>query len=102
LRRILTYVDRNKLRASVVGSYEAIRSLRARVEATRAREQAADETLELVQARFDAGDAIQLEVLEAAREVAEARAGTVASIIAYNQTQHLLYYQVNGAAWGGQ
>lgn len=88
------------IRAQVVRALENVRSLRGSIAASRAREAGARETLELVRARFEAGDAIQLEVLEAAREAAVARASVVNAVLSYNQAQHLLFYQVNGSAWG--
>ncbi len=82
----------------VIRTREEIRSLRTRIEAARARVEASTEALALVQARFQAGDAIQLEVLAAITEIADSRAELVRAIIAYNQAQHLLHYQVYGAA----
>ena len=104
-RRIGAALEREKLedivRAEVLDSWQRASSLRARIEASRQRVEAAKETQDLVQARFDAGDAIQLEVLEAAREHADARAMLVDAIVGYNQNQHLLFYRVRGSAWTG-
>lgn len=83
----------------VLRTFEDVRSLRASIASAQVRQQAATETFDLVQARFDAGDAIQLEVLEAARDRAEARAGLITATIEYNRAQHLLHYQVYGRAW---
>ena len=88
-----------RITGEVTRTYEDIQSLRGCIAAARARQQAAAETRELVQARFDAGDAIQLEVLEAARKAATARAAVITAITDYNRAQHLLHYQVFESAW---
>jgi outer membrane protein TolC len=102
-RSISAALEREKLedivRAEVLDSWHRASSLLARIDASRQRVQAAKETQNLVQARFEAGDAIQLEVLEAVREHASARAMLVDAIVGYNQNQHLLFYRVRGAAW---
>ena len=81
----------------VVRLQDEVRSLRSRIDAARARVEAAREAADLVAARFQAGDAIQLEVLEASREDAESRAELIQAVIGYNQAQHLLHYHVSGA-----
>jgi outer membrane protein TolC len=86
----------------VIRIRDEARSLSSRISAASSRVEAAREALELVRARFQAGDAIQLEVLESAREAAEARAELIAAIIEFNQLQHLFYYQVRGDAWSGR
>jgi len=83
----------------VVRGWTRSKNLMGRIEATRKGIEAAEETLELVEARFEAGDAIQLEVLEAIRAVAAARAALIDTTVTYNQTQHLLHYRVRGGAW---
>lgn len=88
-----------RIAGEVTRNYEDVQSLRASIDAARTRQQAATETRELVEARFGAGDAIQLEVLEAAREASAARAAVITAITDYNRTQHLLHYQVFGSAW---
>jgi outer membrane protein TolC len=82
----------------VLGTFEELQSLRSRLVAARARVEAAQEARELAAASFQAGDAIQLEVLEAASVLAEARAELVAAVIEYNQAQHALHYQVYGSS----
>jgi outer membrane protein TolC len=92
-----------QLHDSIVGqiitTWERVESLRAGLETARSRVEASSQALELVQARFDAQDALQIEVFEAMQEVEQARAEMIAAIIDYNKTQHLLHYQVFGAAW---
>ncbi|MBI4603468.1 MAG: TolC family protein [Planctomycetes bacterium] len=87
---------------AVIRTRDEARSLRSRLEAARSRVEAAREAMDLVTARHQAGDAIQLEVLEAARELSEARSGHLEAVIRFNQTQHLLFYQVHGSAWLGR
>ena len=90
---------REQLSAEVVVGWERSKSLLGRIEAATKGVAAAAETLKLVEARFEAGDVIQLEVLEAIRAVAAARAVLIDTVVFYNQTQHLLYYRVRGASW---
>jgi len=91
---------REILSAEVVTGSIRSRSLLGRIAAARQGVEAAEETLKLIQARFEAGDVIQLEVLEAIRAVAAARAALVDTVVTYNQIQHLLHYRVRGSAWG--
>ena len=91
---------REKVVGQVIRSWERVRSLRAGIDAASARVEASREALDLVRVRFSANDAIQLEILEALSELAESRAAIIQAIIEYNKVQHLLHYQVHGAAWG--
>ncbi|MGH9360622.1 MAG: TolC family protein, partial [Thermoanaerobaculia bacterium] len=86
----------------VIRTRDEARSLRSRISAARSRVEAAREAMDLVGSRFQAGDAIQLEFLDAAREMAESRAELIRAIIAFNQAQHLFYYQVRGDSWSGR
>ena len=90
---------RELVSGEVVRGWARSKSLLGRITAARKGIQAAEETLKLVEARFEAGDAIQLEVLEAIRAVAAARAALIDTIVTYNQTQHLLHYRVRGSSW---
>jgi len=90
---------RDRVSAEVVRGWTRSKNLLGRIEATRKGIEAAEETLKLVEARFEAGDAIQLEVLEAIRAVAAARAALIDTTVSYNQTQHLLHYRVRGGSW---
>jgi outer membrane protein TolC len=90
---------RDLVNADVVRGWTRSKNLLGRIEATRKGIEAAEETLKLVEARFEAGDAIQLEVLEAIRAVAAARAALIDTTVSYNQTQHLLHYRVRGGSW---
>ena len=90
---------RDLVNAEVVRGWTRSKNLLGRIEATRKGIEAAEETLKLVEARFEAGDAIQLEVLEAIRAVAAARAALIDTTVSYNQTQHLLHYRVRGGSW---
>lgn len=91
---------REILSAEVVTGSIRSKSLLGRIDAAGEGVEAAEETLKLIEDRFEAGDAIQLEVLEAIRSVAAARAALIDTIVTYNQTQHLLHYRVQGSAWG--
>ncbi len=90
---------RDLVSGEVVRGWTRSKNLLGRIEATRKGIEAAEETLKLVEARFEAGDAIQLEVLEAIRAVAAARAALIDTTVSYNQTQHLLHYRVRGGSW---
>ena len=89
----------DQIAGQVLSNWERIQSLKARLEAARFRVEAASETLDLVQVRFDAQDALQIELFEARQGLEFARAEIIAAIVEYNQAQHLLHYQVFGEAW---
>ncbi|MCZ6792895.1 MAG: TolC family protein, partial [Planctomycetota bacterium] len=90
---------RERVVGQVIRSWEQVRSLRARIGAADSEVRAASTALELVRDRLASGDAIQLEILEAIQEVAASRAALVNAIVEYGKAQHVLYYQVHGAAW---
>jgi len=90
---------REEIVGEVIRTWETIGSLRASIDAAHSRVRASRETAELVQARYESGDAIQLEILEAQRDDAESRAALVHAIIEYSKAQNLLHYQVYGATW---
>ncbi|MGQ9588856.1 MAG: TolC family protein [Planctomycetota bacterium] len=84
----------------VIRARDEAKGLRARIAAARSRVVAAGEALDLVTARFRAGDAILLEILDAGRELAESREELVGAVIHFNQTQHHLHFLVHGRASG--
>jgi len=90
---------REEIAGEVIRTWETISSLRASIDAAHSRVEASREAAELVEARYQSGDAIQLEILEAQRDDAESRAALVHAIIEYSKAQNLLHYQVYGAAW---
>lgn len=93
---------REQIAADVINNFERIRSLQALSAAARSRIRAAEEALELVRARAQAGDAIQIEILDAIRDLAQARAQLVRSITDFNRVHYLLFYQVEGSAWSDE
>jgi outer membrane protein TolC len=90
---------REEIVGEVIRTWETISSLRASIDAAQSRVEASREAVDLVQARYESGDAIQLEILAARRNDAESRAGLVNAIIEYSKAQNVLHYQVHGAAW---
>ena len=55
-----------------------------------------------MRARAQAGDAIQIEILDAIRDLAQARAHLVRSITDFNLVHYLLFNQVEGSAWSDE
>jgi outer membrane protein TolC len=85
----------------VIRTRDHAANLRSRMSAARSRVEAAREAVDLTRSRFQAGDAIQLEVLDASRAMAESRAELIEAITSFNQVQHYLHYLVQGEAWQG-
>jgi outer membrane protein TolC len=83
----------------VIRTRDQAANLRSRMSAARSRVEAAREALDLIRSRFQAGDAIQFEVLDASREMAESRAELIEAITSFNKVQHYLHYLVRGEAW---
>jgi len=90
---------KESIAGQVIRTRDQAVNLRSRVSAARSRVESAREAMGLIRSRFQAGDAIQLEVLDASREMAESRAELIEAIIAFNQVQHFFYYLVRGESW---